>query len=743
MTDFLQVGELVDLTNCEREPIHIPGLIQPRGVLLVLAEPGLAVVQASENVATTLDVRDPVGRPLGDVVGAAAASEIAQHVQTFGDLRERNPLSLSIGAVVMDAVLHRVSFANGSVLVVELEPADGPRPFSFPNTYQAVRGAVGALNRAATLTELYATAADEIRSLTGFDRVMIYRFDEDYNGEVVAEAKRDDLNPFLGLHYPSTDIPAQARTLYEKNWIRLISDVEYTPSPILPSANPLSGGPLDLTHATLRSVSPIHVEYLRNMGVRASMSISLLRDDRLWGLVACHQYSGPHTPPYGVRAAAEFLGSALSLRLVNRAEEEDQRAVLLARSTLAGLVAAMQDDNVPLAAALLGRPGLLDLVPADGVLVRTEGRVSTDGVVLQDAVLDEVLAKVGAPGAEITLTENLSDAVSLPPDADPGVAGVLALTLPDDQVVVWFRREVVRHVDWGGDPGNKAIAVREGDTVRLSPRLSFDRWQQVVRGRSNPWRSDQVESARALRGHLIEALYQRGRRRTAAAETVQRSLLPTELPQPAGWQLDARYQPSAGGHVGGDWYDALTLPDGRLAIVVGDVAGHGLEAAGAMSQLRNSLRAYLLIGQGPAEALAALDQLVGWVLPGQMATLVVALIDTSDGSVELASAGHLPPCLLHEDGRVDELAVNGGLPLGVTSDKLPTTTLTLGPGDGLVLFTDGVIERRTESLDAGISRLQSCFTGVDPMGAMDAALNSRDPLSTDDATLLVLRRDVS
>ena len=187
------------------------------------------------------------------------------------------------------------------------------------------------LNRAHTLTDLYDAAARAVRDLTGFDRVMVYRYDQDYNGEVVAEAKRDDLNSFMGLHYPATDIPAQARALYEKNWLRLISDVDYTPVPLVPTIDPASGTPLDLTHATLRSVSPIHVEYLQNMGVHASMSISLLRRGRLWGLIACHHYAGPHLPPYGSRAAAEFLGSTLSLRLVDQFEDDQLRERLAAR----------------------------------------------------------------------------------------------------------------------------------------------------------------------------------------------------------------------------------------------------------------------------------------------------------------------------------------------------------------------------------------------------------------------------
>jgi light-regulated signal transduction histidine kinase (bacteriophytochrome) len=291
------------------------------------------------------------------------------------------------------------------VLLVELEIAYGERPFSFPNTYQAVRASVEELNRAATLTELYETAARAVRDLTGFDRVMVYRYDEHYNGEVVAESKRDDLNSFLGLHYPSTDIPAQARALYEKNWVRLISDVDYAPVPVVPTVDPARGTPLDLTYATLRSVSPIHVEYLQNMGVHASMSISLLRRGRLWGLIACHHYAGPHLPPFGTRAAAEFLGSTLSLRLVDRFEGDELHKQLTAQAVLAKLTAATLDHAEPLAAALLGAPDLLDLVPADGVVVSVQDEHRALGSVPSPGVVSAVAAWARGAGEEIASTE--------------------------------------------------------------------------------------------------------------------------------------------------------------------------------------------------------------------------------------------------------------------------------------------------------------------------------------------------
>ncbi len=470
--DLLPPGTPIDLSNCEREPIHVPGSIQPRGVLIVVSDPDYVVQQVSENLAglVGVDWQAAVGRPLAAVLGVAPAAAIARSASAFGDLRERNPVEITLDVdgdpVPVDALLHRAIIQSAptagdppmSSLVVELEPARGPRPFSFPNTYQAVRGTVGDLNRASSLEELYDITAQAVRTLTGFDRVMVYRYDADYNGEVVAEAKADPLNSFLGLHYPASDIPAQARALYEKNWIRLISDVDYTPAPLRPTAHPANGQPLDLTYSTLRSVSPIHLEYLRNMGVRASMSISLLRDDRLWGLIACHHYSGPHAPPYATRAAAEFLGSTLSLRLVDRAQQEEIHRALRVRSTLAWLTGATLDESRPLAETLLGTPNLLDMLPADGVAVSLQARRGGLGSELPAGLADEIASWAARRGEDVVRSDSLPQ---LAPQLDLPVdlaCGVLVLPLPDGQYVLWFRGEVVRDIDWGGDPANKAIA---------------------------------------------------------------------------------------------------------------------------------------------------------------------------------------------------------------------------------------------------------------------------------------------
>jgi len=741
--DFVPVGTPVDLDNCAREPIHIPGSVQPRGVLAIVRESDFEVRQVSANVVELLGraVDDVLGRHLSSLIGTDQAARVEQAASAPGDLQQRNPIESVIDVagdkLAFDVILHR---EPGGVLLVEVETAYGERPFAFPNTYQAVRGSVEELNRAATLSELYDATARAVRELTGFDRVMVYRYDEDYNGEVVAEAKLDDLNSFLGLHYPSTDIPSQARALYEKNWLRLIDDVGYTPAPLMPTVDPERGVPTDLTHATLRSVSPIHIEYLQNMGVQASMSISLLRHGRLWGLIACHHYAGPHLPPFGTRAAAEFLGATLSLRLVDQFEDEQLHRRLTAQAVLGKLTAATLDDGEPLTVVLLGAPNLLDLVPADGAVVNIGGEYRVLGSVPSPQAVAAVAAWALDAGDNVASSDSLSrELPDLDVDSDV-TSGALAINLPDGQYAIWFRGEVVRSVDWGGDPHNKAIAVGEGDDIRLSPRKSFDRWRETVNGCCEPWQTTEVDSAESLRRHLVEALYRRTRGALRVAETLQRSLLPTSIPTVEGWQLSAHYEPAVGGRVGGDWYDAFELRDGRLLVLIGDVAGHGMAAAGTMAQVRNTLRAYLFTGAAPAEALNLLNEFCVHMVPRAFVTVIVARVDLGSGDVEAACAGHLIPFLTQRDGVADPAPVVLSPPIGAVGMTYEPSAFTIEAGQGLVMFSDGLVERRNEPIDDGIARLAETLSRAVESTATDIATAMATAETDDDVTIVTLRR---
>jgi chemotaxis family two-component system sensor kinase Cph1 len=729
----------VDLDNCATEPIHIPGSIQPHGVLLAVQEPAMTVTVASANLpdwfATT--VADAIGAPLADVVGAGIAEVI-----TLAAGRDWGPRLDELHLPTtppLTAALHR----SGAHLVVEVEAAGDAEEAG-----QILRETAFAVQSVETVLDIAAVAARRIRQLTGFDRVMVYRFDAEWNGEVVAEERRPDLNTFLGLHYPSTDIPAQARELYRRNWLRLIPDVGYRPVPLQP---PVAAGdvqPLDLSHSTLRSVSPIHIEYLSNMGVGASMSVSLITRGELWGLIACHHYSGAHRPGTAARNAAEFIGQIVSAR-ISEAEEAftrastielsafaDRAAQAVATTTTSGLEETLRRH----------RADVLNLARAEGAVVSASGVATSLGVTPGQDVVAALVAAWPAQ-QEVFATDHL-EAVVGPRLAAVGPAGALGVALSADrrEHVIWFRPELLRAVDWGGDPHNAKIARDEGDTVRLSPRKSFEKWQEVVQGRSDPWTVSEVRAAERFARHVSVALSRRQRALAGAAEELQRAMLPAALPAVDGWVLDAYYSPAGVDVVGGDWYDAFQTAAGSVAVVVGDVAGHGMEAAREMAQLRNSLRAYLYDDPEPGRALARLDQLVTGLMPESFATVVCGVVDVGSGTVTLAHAGH-PNALVGPGAGVEVVQVPGDPVLGVGLAARRAHQLWLEPGGSLVLYSDGLYERRGEDPRRGMERLRRSVEAVLTAGSgpgvalrVAQAAQREAGGAGDDVTVLVVHR---
>ncbi|MET0449568.1 MAG: SpoIIE family protein phosphatase [Aeromicrobium sp.] len=731
-----------DLANCEQEPIHIPGAIQPHGLLLALDDQQ-RIVTASRNCARLLgrSARDLIDTDVREALGPGPAALILDAVDS-GDLGSpiRTTMPPGHGDLAgedVDLIAHR----SGGRLVIELEPVTIPL-LSQAVSYRSARAAMTRLTQSSTTAELCQQLASEIRRLSGFDRVMVYRFDDEWNGEVVAEDRREDLNPFLGLHYPSTDIPAQARRLYTVNWSRLIADIGYEPVALEPVLDPATGAPLDLSHSTLRSVSPIHVEYLSNMGVSASMSVSMVKDGLLWGLVACHHYSGPLRVPYDARSAAEFLGQTASQLIDDRERADTRSDELRASVTLARITAGLAADPRPVYDTLFGDPRLLDLVGAHGVAMWVDGRMSTLGDVPDDRTLHLIAAQFGTGVGQASASSHLAALAPELGNVANVAAGALHIGNGPDRWMLWLRPELERTVDWGGDPNNKALAAAENPSVRLSPRKSFAKWQQVVRGHSAPWTSWQLGVVESLREHLAAELLRRSHQHTAIAESLQRTLVLDEAPEVEGLDIHARYRPAEGSQLGGDWWDAFTLPDGRVVVSVGDVAGHGVTAATAMAQVRTALRAYMIDGHTPAGCVDRLDVLVQSLLPGQTATVVVLVADPATGRVELANAGHPPPLLLRGDG-CDPLPQSGRPLLGVAFGAARTDELVLGDDDILLVYTDGLVERRGVAIDTSIERLSLAAAGSHHADTLDAwiedLLTAVPGTLDDDLTVVAIR----
>ncbi len=486
------------IESCDREPIHIPGAIQPHGVLLVLDRDTLEIRHAAGDVARLLAVETWLGRSVGAVLDDHLARRIATLTASsatggfVGTLRD-NGRMLDVSA----------SFQDDKVLV-EIEPGLD-QPLAGSQILAQLEAAAAAFERCPGLQTLYDRAALEFRQLTGFDRVMIYRFGEDDAGEVVAESRAPHVEAFLNHRFPASDIPKQARALYVRNLVRVIPESHYVPAPLSP---PLAT-PLDMSDCALRSVSPVHLQYLRNMGVTASASVSIVKDDRLWGLIACH-HETPRLLPYDIRAACRALAGGLSRQIRAKEEAETYRERLRLRSLGDDLIDALSlADNGDLALEEHARD-LLRLVDADGVAVFRDERVEMAGKrppreaapILRDWLLE-------ADAGGVPTTDQAADVV---PEAAPfhllasGLMGVVIERSPL-LAIVWTRAEQVETVRWAGEPVKAA-----GANGVLTPRASFEAWSQTVRGRSRPWTAAETGAALRLRGDLLEL--RRARRAT-------------------------------------------------------------------------------------------------------------------------------------------------------------------------------------------------------------------------------------
>jgi len=487
---------------CENDPIHAPGAIQPFGVLLAFDTNALKVRHASENSRDLFGLISngtvPLGSTAAELLGPAAEAALRDALAKDG-LIEHRPILVSVPGAEATR-WHAVAHCLGSMVYVELESAD--EATSSPiDLLTAIRLAVGRLSAAATISEFCAKLTRKVRSLTGYDRVMVYRFDAENNGEVVAEERREDLEPFLGLHYPASDIPAQARALFLVNRIRVIPDAAVEPIPISADGDGRNAESLDLSRCLLRSAAPVHREYLHNMGVRASLTASLIIGGRLWGLIACH-HSTPRRPGPAEREACDLLAQVASAHLAFLAEVEDREYLGSLADALARMAANIGGTTPPLAALAKNAVDLLALVGASGAVIWRAGRGMPIGQTPPEQALPGLIDWIKGVAAPLIATDRLSQVYASAKSFANVASGLLALEVSrdTDEYVLWFRPEVLQSVSWGGDPHGKS-----GPDGRLSPRRSFAVWKETVRERSLPWRPAEVENAKRVKELLLAA----------------------------------------------------------------------------------------------------------------------------------------------------------------------------------------------------------------------------------------------
>jgi light-regulated signal transduction histidine kinase (bacteriophytochrome) len=491
----------VDLSNCDREPIHVLGAVQPFGFLIALTADWLvARVSANSGDFIGLTPDQMLGQPISAVFRGEAIHSLRNRITLLRgpDAVERIfSLTLIDGVAPFDVAVH----FSGSLVVIEAEPASHDEM----EASSMVRSMVARLAQADGMTAFLRDGARQVRALTGFDRVMVYRFAEGGDGEVVAEALRPGIDSFFGLHYPASDIPAQARALYLRNIFRVIADVQARPVPVVPQLDP-SGVTLDMSLCLTRAVSPIHIEYLGNMGVAASLSISIIVEGRLWGLFACHHY-GPRLPSFAQRSAAELFGQIFSMMLESRERSETAAYEGKARQVADRLMAAVAQDHDLLSNARWLGDVIFDTIPADGVGVYIDGQMTFAGLTPDEPSFVAIVSMLNRNAAsQVFTTDSLG---SLLPEAAAyadRAAGLLAIPLsrrPRDYVVL-FRAEQLRSVRWAGSPEKQIEYGPNGP--RLTPRKSFELWSQLVRGTALPFTPAELRVAEALRTALLEVI---------------------------------------------------------------------------------------------------------------------------------------------------------------------------------------------------------------------------------------------
>jgi light-regulated signal transduction histidine kinase (bacteriophytochrome)/CheY-like chemotaxis protein len=493
-----QDQDVVTLTNCDREPIHLLGSIQPIGFLLSVST-DWRVLRASANVEAFL------GLPASKVVGDTAAGVLG--TELLHSIRGRLQTAAGTGVVerlfgqrltgdgpLFDVAIH----ISGRETVLEFERATGQRHAPLA----VLRSMLARVEREVSAPQLYRESVRQIRALTGFDRVIVYRFADDGTGEVVAESAVSDLPSLLGLRYPASDIPVQARALYRRNYLRIISDVDAAPVPIWPSTVP-EGDQLDLSMSGLRIVSPSHLEYLRNMGVRASMSISILQRGQLWGLIACH-HREPIRLDLEIRSTAEMFGQMFSYLLESRERDEDLAYEVRAREIHDHIATAFATPEQSLRNLPEFLTGVADYMPSDGVGLFYDGHISLSGITpTRDEFSQLVHFLNRTASGRVFATHNLSEFL---PSADYPMraAGILSIPIsrtPRDYVV-FFRREVQKTLNWAGDPTKPEMVGPHG--VRFTPRKSFEAWRQSVLNQSERWSARELRAAESLRATFIE-----------------------------------------------------------------------------------------------------------------------------------------------------------------------------------------------------------------------------------------------
>ena len=499
---FLSSDTTIDLTNCDREPIHILGHVQSYGCLIAVSQDWL-VNHASTNVkeVLSLEAKDLIGTSLNAHLPAETRHHLRSKMQLLG--RQEGAVRIFSLDVFEDGRLFDLSLhATGRSFVFEFEAKSRSEP---RDDMAYVQPLIARIRRHGDVETMCAEATRALKALTGFDRVMVYQFAENGSGSVIAEAREQAMEPYLGLRYPASDIPKQARELYKRSPLRLIADVEGQVFPIVPEKSP-EGKSLDLSLAVTRAVSPIHLEYLRNMGVAASLSVSILRKGELWGLFACHHRT-PLYMDYEKRTAVELFAQLFSYELADKENDLERQDSLKAQALHDRLMTRLSGEADLFGSFEADAAEIGEVIEFDGIALYSDGRYAALGAAPTEQEFAGLARFLNTTDTStIFATDTLAERYEGAGDFADRVAGLLALPIsrrPRDYIVL-FRREVAQIVTWAGNPSKPFEVGPNG--IRLTPRKSFEAWQEVMKNRSALWSAGELRAAEALRVTLLEVV---------------------------------------------------------------------------------------------------------------------------------------------------------------------------------------------------------------------------------------------
>jgi light-regulated signal transduction histidine kinase (bacteriophytochrome) len=495
-------GDPVDLTNCDREPIHILGRVQAYGALISVS-PDWIVNHASLNLNAFINstAEDAIGMPVADLLSHHAVHEIRSRLQLLSGLDSVERI-FGIRLTDADDLFDIAVHLSGRSFVVEIERHEGGARTDYTSYVRPMMERIGKADTPEMLCEI---AARQLRALTDFDRVMIYKFEENGSGTVVAESLKGDRESYKGLRYPASDIPKQARALYKRSLLRIIADVSDQGVEIIPATNP-EGEPLDLSMSSTRAVSPVHLEYLVNMGVGASMSISILKRGELWGLFACHNDT-PKSLSYNVRSAAELFGQLFAFALDQKEGDEEREDQARARKVHDSLMSQLAEGSTIADSLETILSGIATVIPYDGAIGWIDGNFTSLGKTpSREEFMGMVKFLNTTAASSIYESKNLVSSYPKASDFADRTAGIMVLPVsrtPRDFIVL-CRSEIASTVKWAGNPNKPVISGKFGS--RLSPRKSFEAWKQVVVNCSKPWTASEKRAAEALRITLLEVV---------------------------------------------------------------------------------------------------------------------------------------------------------------------------------------------------------------------------------------------